>query len=106
MIKYVKIKNIQEIVIMSTSLINVRLDAVLKREAEELFSELGLNMTSAICMFLRQSVRDQAIPFRVCKYSQPNADTLAAMREAERIARDANAKTYATTDELIKDLNS
>ena len=91
---------------MSTSLINVRLDAALKREAELLFSDLGLNMTSAICMFLRQAVRDQAIPFRVCKYSQPNATTLSAMREAERIAQDPNAKTYATADELIKDLKS
>ena len=91
---------------MSTSLINVRLDAILKREAEELFSDLGLNMTAAICMFLRQAVREQAIPFRVCKYSKPNATTIAAMQEAERIAHDPNAKTYSTVDELIKDLNS
>ena len=91
---------------MSTSLINVRLDAGLKMQAEELFSELGLNMTSAISMFLRQAVRDQAIPFRVCKNQQPNATTLAAMREAERIAHDPDAKSYSTAAELINDLNS
>jgi DNA-damage-inducible protein J len=91
---------------MSTSLINVRLDAGLKKKAEELFSELGLNMTSAIGMFLRQAVRDQAIPFRICKNPSPNATTLAAMREAEQIARDPKAKTYATVEELIADLNS
>lgn len=91
---------------MSTSLINVRLDASLKQEAEELFSTLGLNMTSAINMFLRQAVRDQAIPFRVCKYPQPNATTLAAMREAERLAHDPNAKTFSSVEELLKDLKS
>ena len=91
---------------MSTSLINVRLDAGLKQQAEALFSELGLNMTTAISMFLRQAVREQAIPFRVCKNKQPNATTLAAMREAEQVAHDPNAKSYSTAAELIKDLNS
>ncbi|MBR4415611.1 MAG: type II toxin-antitoxin system RelB/DinJ family antitoxin [Victivallales bacterium] len=91
---------------MSTSLINVRLDASLKQEAEELFSELGLNMTSAISMFLRQAVRDQAIPFRVCKYPKPNATTIAAMREAERLAHDPNAKSYTNVEDLLKDLKS
>ena len=91
---------------MSTSLINVRLDASLKKEAEELFSDLGLNMTSAISMFLRQAVRDQAIPFRVCKYPKPNATTIAAMREAERLAHDPNAKSYTNVEDLLKDLKS
>ena len=91
---------------MSTSSINIRLDTDLKREAEDLFSALGLNMTSAISMFLRQAVRDQAIPFRVCKYPQPNATTLAAMREAERIAHDPNVKSYTNTEDLLKDLKS
>ncbi|MBQ6668605.1 MAG: type II toxin-antitoxin system RelB/DinJ family antitoxin [Deltaproteobacteria bacterium] len=91
---------------MSTSSINIRLDTDLKREAEDLFSVLGLNMTSAISMFLRQAVRDQAIPFRVCKYPQPNATTLAAMREAERIAHDPNVKSYTNTEDLLKGLKS
>lgn len=91
---------------MSTSLINVRLDASLKQEAEKLFSDLGLNMTSAISMFLRQAVRDQAIPFRVCKYPKPNATTIAAMREAERLAHDPNAKSYTNVEDLLKDLKS
>ena len=91
---------------MSTTPINIRLDTALKQEAEELFTVLGLNMTTAIGMFLRQAVRDQAIPFRVCKYPQPNETTLAAMREAERMAHDSNAKTYSSVEELVKDLES
>ncbi len=91
---------------MNTSLINIRLDASLKQEAEELFASLGLNMTSAISIFLRQAVRDQAIPFRVCKYPQPNETTLAAMREAERLAHDPHAKSYSNVEELLKDLKA
>ena len=91
---------------MGTSLINVRLDDSLKREAEELFDALGLNMTSAIGLFLRQAVREQAIPFHVCRRTQPNATTLAAMLEAERLAHDPHAKTYSSVEELMMDLNS
>jgi DNA-damage-inducible protein J len=91
---------------MSTTSINIRLDSGLKGEAEELFSDLGLNMTTAITIFLRQAVCDQAIPFRVCKYPKPNDTTLAAMREAERIAHDSNAKSYKTAEELIEELHS
>ena len=50
---------------MSTALINVRLEPELKKNAEELFAELGLSMTSAINLFLRQAVRSQSIPFNI-----------------------------------------
>ena len=91
---------------MSTSSINIRLDNNLKCDSEKLFSELGLNMTTAITMFLRQAVCDQAIPFRICKYPRPNAITLAAMREAEQLAHDPNAKSYQNVDELFEELHS
>jgi addiction module RelB/DinJ family antitoxin len=45
--------------------INLRIDKDLKKQAETLFSDLGMNMTTAIIVFLRQAVRDQAIPFYV-----------------------------------------
>lgn len=48
-----------------TTSVNLRIDKDLKRQAEQLFSELGLNMTTAMNMFLRQSVREHAIPFKV-----------------------------------------
>ncbi len=50
--------------------------------------------------------REQAIPFRVCKYLKPNATTIAAMREAEQLAHDPNAKSYTNVEDLLKDLKS
>ena len=50
---------------MSTTSMNIRTDTEIKKQAEELFSELGLNMTTAVNMFLRQVVRNQAIPLEL-----------------------------------------
>ena len=58
-------------------------DEDLKKQAEALFSELGLNLTTAFNIFLRQSVREQQIPFQVTK-NIPNAVTLAAMDASEK----------------------
>ena len=63
--------------------VTLRVDEDLKKQADALFSELGLNLTTAFNIFLRQSVREQKIPFQVSK-NVPNAVTLAAMDEAER----------------------
>jgi DNA-damage-inducible protein J len=58
------------------------MDKGLKEQAENLFSELGMNMTTAMNVFVRQSVRQGGIPFEIT-LSRPNAETLAAMREIE-----------------------
>jgi DNA-damage-inducible protein J len=84
--------------------VSIRMDTNLKKQAEELFSDLGLNMTVAMTMFLRQAVRTQGIPFEISRI--PNAETLAAMKEAEIIARDPNVKGYTNLEELFKDLKS
>ncbi len=63
--------------------VTLRVDEDLKKQAEALFTELGLNLTTAFNIFLRQSVREQQIPFRVSK-NVPNAVTLAAMDAAEK----------------------
>ena len=63
--------------------VTLRVDEDLKKQADTLFSELGLNLTTAFNIFLRQSVREQQIPFRVSK-NVPNAVTLAAMDAAEK----------------------
>jgi DNA-damage-inducible protein J len=80
------------------------MDTDLKRQAEDLFSDLGLNMTVAMTMFLRQAVRNQGIPFEISR--TPNKETLSAMLEAEKIALDPNVKGYNNLDLLFKDLKS
>jgi DNA-damage-inducible protein J len=90
---------------MSTITTSIRTDAQLKQEADRLFADLGMNFTTAVNMFLRQAVRMQGLPFRpTCDV--PNAETIAAMREADRIAADPEAQGFATVDELFADLDA
>lgn len=67
---------------MSSVNVTFRVDDELKKQADALFSELGMNLSTAFNIFLRQSVREQQLPFRVSK-NTPNAVTLAAMDAAE-----------------------
>lgn len=50
---------------MSTTSMNIRVNSEVKKQAEELFAVFGLNMTTAVNMFLRQSIRKQAVPFEL-----------------------------------------
>ena len=83
--------------------VTLRVDEDLKKQADTLFSELGLNLTTAFNIFLRQSVREQQIPFRVTK-NVPNAVTLAAMDAAER-GEDLYGP-YDSVSDLMKALNA
>lgn len=67
---------------MSSVNVTFRVDEELKKQADLLFSELGMNLSTAFNIFLRQSVREQQLPFRISK-NTPNAVTLAALDAAE-----------------------
>lgn len=56
---------------MGQTNINIRIDEDLKKEAESLFSELGMNMTTAVNIFIRQSIRQGGIPFEVTTQTDP-----------------------------------
>ena len=86
-----------------TSLIQVRVDDALKKDADNLFAELGLDTPTAIRMFLKQALLQQAVPFDVALHI-PNAATLEAMEEARRIAKDTAAKGYTDVEVLLKEL--
>ena len=80
--------------------INIRIDETTKKEAENLFKDLGMNISTAINLFLRQSIRNQALPFSITK-NIPDAETIEAMKEAELILK--NPKKYKSYDNM-KDL--
>ncbi|MCD8017537.1 MAG: type II toxin-antitoxin system RelB/DinJ family antitoxin [Oscillospiraceae bacterium] len=84
---------------MAMSSINVRTDEEVKTRCEGLFESLGMNMTTAINIFLRQALRVNGLPFEV-KADVPNETTLAAFREGEAILADKNAKGYTNIDDL------
>lgn len=69
---------------MATTNINVRVDSALKQEAEILFKDLGLTMSSAITMFLRSAVNHDGIPFEV-KRVISNTETKAALTECKEM---------------------
>ena len=87
----------------NTTNISIRMDADLKARADALFNELGMNLTTAFHIFVRQELREGGIPFAV-RLEQPNKETVAAILEAERIAKDPSVKGYDDLDELFADL--
>lgn len=66
----------------SDAVVTIRLNKDLKSKAQKLFADLGLDMTSAVNIFLRQAVRNDGIPFEVTKV--PNTLTLSAIEDAEK----------------------
>lgn len=80
--------------------IHISVDGVLKEDAEKLFNDLGLNMTTAITIFLKQSVRDGELPFQP---SMGNAETLQAIKDVK------DGKIYggfSSVSDLMDDLNA
>ena len=84
---------------MATTNLNIRTDKDIKEQADQIFSELGLNMTTAINMFLRTTIRENGIPFSL-KLDTPNEETVAAIEEGRRTALDSSVKSYKTMDDL------
>ena len=84
---------------MVTTNLNIRTDKAVKEQAELIFNELGLNMTTAINIFLRTTIREQGIPFPL-KLDVPNEITAAAIEEGRRIATDDTIKGYTSMSEL------
>ncbi|MCD7732962.1 MAG: type II toxin-antitoxin system RelB/DinJ family antitoxin [Oscillospiraceae bacterium] len=82
---------------------SVRMDSDIKKQCEALYGELGMNLTTAINVFLRQSLRVGGFPFDV-RLDQPNKETISAMLEAERIAHDPSVKGYTDLDEMFAEL--
>ena len=88
---------------MASTNFSVRMDSDVKKQCEILYGELGMNRTTAINVFLRQSLRVGGFPFEV-RLDQPNTETIAAMLEAERIAKDPGIKHYSDVEEALREL--
>lgn len=68
----------------TTTNISIRMDAELKAQADALFAELGMNLSTAFNIFVRQCIRERRIPFEI-SLNQPNKEAVAAMLETKRI---------------------
>ena len=90
---------------MATTNFSVRMDRDIKKQCEELYGELGVNLTTAINVFLRKSLSVGGFPFDVRREStNPNKETIAAFLEAERLANNPQTKRYADVEEALKAL--
>ena len=84
----------------STTLVNIRMEADLKRDMEEICRELGMTMTTAFTVFARKMTRERRIPFEVSVdpfYSPENLDHL------RRVRADADAGVNMGVHDLIED---
>ncbi len=89
---------------MATTNINVRVDTELKAQAESLFSDLGMNMSTAIIMFLKCAVSHDGLPFEVKRFV-PNAETRAALAEYEEMKKNPTAyKRYDSFDDALSEV--
>ena len=86
--------------------INIRIDDQIKKNAENVFSKIGLTPTAAITLFYHQVIRTNSIPFEL-KADIPNKETLEAIEEVEKMeGNSSDAKTFDSVEELMEDLNN
>jgi DNA-damage-inducible protein J len=83
--------------------LSIRMEKALKEQAENLFSELGMNMTTALNVFVRQSVRQGKIPFEI-SLNRPNAETLAALREITDMRSGKIPKQSMSVADFVKEM--
>ena len=89
---------------MSTTNLNIRTDKAVKEQAEAIFNELGLSLTTAVNMFLRATIRENGIPFEL-KLDVPNQVTAKAIEEGKKLLSDPNAPRYTNMEALKDALN-
>lgn len=83
---------------------SIRIDSNTKQEATELLNELGLDLSSAVNIFLKQVVLQGGLPFQV-KYPQYKPEVIEAMEEAEKLSRNPNTKKYLSFSEVLEDID-
>ena len=84
--------------------LTISLDDHTKERFTHFCSDVGLSASSVITVYINTVVRENRIPFIIEGSHTPNAETIAAMEEGERIARDPNWPTYTDLDKMWEDL--
>ena len=88
---------------MAKTTANISIDEETKRKAQELFADFGMDLSTAVNIFLRQAIRENAIPFTISR-DIPNEVTLEAMDCAEN-GNDVYGP-FDTVEDLIEALNA
>lgn len=77
-------------------------DPNVKKRFTGFCDEVGLSASSVITVFMNTVVRENRIPFIIEGSHRPNAETIAAMEEGERIAHDPNRRRYSLAEALAE----
>ncbi len=84
----------------------ITIDHEIKANAQALLADLGLDLSTAVNIFLRQTLRENAIPFSISR-DIPNAETLAAIQEVEEFkAAPEKFKRYSSFSELLTEVQA
>ena len=91
---------------MSKVSTNISIDEETKKKAQILLSEFGMDLSTAVNVFLKQMVYEGAFPFSITREA-PNAATLAALREIEEMKKHPEKyKSYSDVDKMMEDILS
>lgn len=86
---------------MPTTNFSLRINSDIKKRCEALYGELGIDLNTAINVFLRQSIQAGGFPFDV-RLNQPNSKSRDALFEADRISRDPSVKRYSDVEHALR----
>lgn len=86
--------------------VSIKMDDITKTKFSEFCESVGLTTSAAINMFAKRVVRDNKIPFEITGAPEPSEQLLAAVKEADEIAKNPNRKGFNSVEALFKDLNA
>lgn len=88
---------------MQNTSITIRTDKEIKDQVKNLYATLGMDLTTAVNVFFRQSLLRNGMPFEIT-LDVPNATTLAAFEEGDNMINDPAAPRYTSVEALFEDL--
>jgi len=89
---------------MATVNTSIKIDEETKKEAQKLFKDLGLSLSTAINIFLKQAIREKGIPFYINSLPE-NSELVQAFEEAKQIKKNpSDYKSYSSPEEMFKDV--
>lgn len=89
---------------MALATMSVKVDENVKKDVEVFCAAAGMNPSVAVNMFFKAMLRENKLPFEVVG-PRYNAETLAAIEESRLLARDPNAKSYSSFDEILAEID-
>ncbi len=82
----------------------IRTDQDVKQQAQRIFSNLGMDMSTAVNIFFHQVIRANGLPFSVTM-DVPNEETIAAIREVQEMKKNPKlGKAYTDVDDMMREL--